>query len=168
MSAVQGTSPGDFTLDETPLLSRSTTTRGDAVRHDAEASSRSWRTASLLRVDARGGVAVAGDRLVLTEALDHAVRPPAEAVVLGEDADGLEGTPGTAVWALPVRELDLAEGQERAELRSVGALLDDTQAGLLTTAVAVLTWHAMARFCAVCGGSTERSEERRVGKECLL
>ncbi|GAB2924801.1 NAD(+) diphosphatase [Rhodococcus aerolatus] len=150
MTAVQGTTPGDFTLDETPLLSRSTTTRGDAVRHDAEATSRSWREASLLKVDRRMGVATAGGSLVLTDAIDHDVRPPAEAVVLGEE--GVGG--GRAVWAVPVRELELSEGQERSELRAVGALLDDTQAGLLTTAVAALTWHAMAGFCAVCGGST--------------
>jgi NAD+ diphosphatase len=152
VSAVPGTTPGDFSLDATPLLSRSTTTRADSVRTDPEDAARSWRTASLLRVDRRMGVAVVGDRLVTTEAIDHAVRPPAEAVLLGEQSDATGDT--RAVWALPVRELDLAEGQERAELRSVGALLDDTEAGLLTTAVAVLTWHAMAGFCAVCGGTT--------------
>lgn len=150
MTAVTGTTPGDFTLDDTPLLSRSTTSRDDLVRTDPERAARGWRTASLLRVDRQGAVAVRDGALVLTEAIDHEVRPPADAVLLGE----LEAGAGQAVWALPVRELTLGEGEERAELRAVGGALDDTQAGLLTTATAVLTWHAMARFCAVCGGST--------------
>ena len=38
-----------------------------------------------------------------------------------------------------------------AGLRELGSLLSDTEAGLLTTATALLTWHDAAGFCPRCG-----------------
>jgi len=43
----------------------------------------------------------------------------------------------------------------RAGLREVGTLLTDRDAGLLTHAVALANWHAVARFCSRCGALTE-------------
>lgn len=40
-------------------------------------------------------------------------------------------------------------------LREVGAELDDTEAGLLTTATALQAWHARNRRCPACGAVTE-------------
>lgn len=39
-------------------------------------------------------------------------------------------------------------------LREAGADLDDTDAGVLTTAVALANWHSRHRFCPRCGGPT--------------
>ena len=43
---------------------------------------------------------------------------------------------------------DVTDG---AGLRELGPVLSDTDAGLLTTATALLTWHAAAGFCPRCG-----------------
>jgi len=43
----------------------------------------------------------------------------------------------------------------RAGLREVGTLLTDRDAGLLTHAVALANWHAVAGFCSRCGAPTE-------------
>jgi len=46
-------------------------------------------------------------------------------------------------------------GLRRAGLREVGTLLSDRDAGLLTHAVALGNWHAVAGFCSRCGAPTE-------------
>src|SRR4029077_9405857 len=72
---------------------------------------------------------------------DAAAAAPAPlpgAVLLG-DVDGIDH------WALP------GEVQGGAGLRELGSLLSDTDAGLLVTATALLTWHAAAGFCPRCG-----------------
>ncbi|MFI7588319.1 NAD(+) diphosphatase [Spongisporangium articulatum] len=49
----------------------------------------------------------------------------------------------------------VAEGTTWAGLREAGAVLDDTGAGLLTSSVALLTWHAAHPFCAKCGARSD-------------
>ncbi len=46
-------------------------------------------------------------------------------------------------------------GLRRAGLREAGTLLTDRDAGLLTHAVALANWHAVAGFCSRCGAPTE-------------
>ena len=46
-------------------------------------------------------------------------------------------------------------GVRRAGLREAGTLLTDRDAGLLTHAVALANWHAVAGFCPRCGAPTE-------------
>ena len=46
-------------------------------------------------------------------------------------------------------------GVRRAGLRDAGVLLSDRDAGLLTHAVALANWHAVAAFCSRCGAATE-------------
>jgi NAD+ diphosphatase len=72
------------------------------------------------------------------DALKVAEAPPPGAVLLGE-VDGVDH------WAMRGH---VADG---AGLRELGALLSDTEAGLLTTATALLTWHDAAGFCPRCG-----------------
>jgi len=64
--------------------------------------------------------------------------PPPGAVLLGA-VDGIDH------WAV---RGEVADG---GGLRQFGSLLPDTDAGLLTTATALLTWHATAAFCPRCG-----------------
>jgi NAD+ diphosphatase len=50
---------------------------------------------------------------------------------------------------------DLPDNAHWAGLREVGALLDDTGAGILTASVALLAWHANHTRCARCGAETD-------------
>lgn len=47
-----------------------------------------------------------------------------------------------------------ADGRHWADLRAVGDLLDDSDAGLLTCAVAAANWHARHPRCTRCGAAT--------------
>ncbi|MEJ2579130.1 MAG: NADH pyrophosphatase zinc ribbon domain-containing protein, partial [Kineosporiaceae bacterium] len=46
-------------------------------------------------------------------------------------------------------------GRRWADLRAVGDLLDDADAGLMTCAVAVASWHTRYGHCPRCGAATE-------------
>ncbi len=137
-----------FALHETPSLSRSTVVRDELLRVDTDRLRREWPKSTVLRVDPQGRVGVRDGTLVRDPAATLGAEAPREAMLLGEDA-------GAPVWAVAVAELDLAPGEQATDLRSGGALLDDTGAGLLTTATALLRWHAHARHCSVCGGRTK-------------
>ena len=52
----------------------------------------------------------------------------------------------------PITEVD---GVELLDLRTVGGLLDDRDAGLLVHAIALANWHAAHGFCSTCGCATE-------------
>lgn len=69
---------------------------------------------------------------------------------LGVDAEG-HGYLAVAVAERP----EVSEGVRWAPLREVGALLDDTGAGIFTTAVALIAWHRFHQHCANCGAATE-------------
>lgn len=136
----------DFPIP-TPVLSR----LGDVDRSEDLRSpdriQQAWPSALVLEVDEAGRVAVrtgpAGPELDLVAATGD--RPPTAAVLLGRIVDHRRPE-GVDVWAVPGAVATPAGG-----LRELGALLSDTDAGLLTSAVAVLGWHQRARFCAQCG-----------------
>jgi NAD+ diphosphatase len=94
----------------------------------------------VLTLDGGGAVQLepATTRLQTVEAPTVADAPPPGAVLLGA-VDGVDQ------WAMRGH---VADG---AGLRELGALLSDTEAGLLTTATALLTWHDAAGFCPRCG-----------------
>jgi NAD+ diphosphatase len=48
-----------------------------------------------------------------------------------------------------------AEGVDLLDLRAVGGLLDDRDAGLLVHAIALANWHAAHGFCSKCGHPTD-------------
>jgi NAD+ diphosphatase len=50
---------------------------------------------------------------------------------------------------------DGAAGPRRSSLREAGTLLTDRDAGLMTHAVALANWHAVAGFCSRCGAPTK-------------
>ncbi|MBT0768006.1 NAD(+) diphosphatase [Kineosporia sp. J2-2] len=63
---------------------------------------------------------------------------------------------GRGYLALSVAERPtVPEGVRWAPLREVGALLDDAGAGIFTTAVALIAWHAFHTHCANCGEGTD-------------
>ncbi len=122
-----------------PALSRSGADRSEDLR-DAARILEHWPAARVMVMDPAGRVELDPDELRLhtVPAADVAAAPPPDAVLLG-------AVGGRDTWVVPGA---VASGQV---LREVGALLSDTDAGLLTTATAVLGWHAAARFCGRCG-----------------
>ncbi|AXX28191.1 NAD(+) diphosphatase [Actinosynnema pretiosum subsp. pretiosum] len=166
-----------FELVELPSLSRFTVDRSEPLRGDAERLRAGWPQAKVLVIDRKGRAKVGGrgKLLVRRPAPEFGDTPPDDAVFLGEEE-------GVAHWAVPLADDEtdvsapatrgrswfggeLGEEPEWLDLRAVGALLDDTGAGLFTSAVALFHWHRSARFCAVCGGAT-RSVKAGWAREC--
>lgn len=133
-----------FELIETPLLSRAALDRAEELRSDREALRAGWAQALLLRVNPRGQVRVTDGELVLEPASTLGDEPVPGAVFLG-----LRGT--RHVWAVRVPAMT----GELGDLRMLGHRLDESSAGLLTTAVALLNWHDRAGFSAIDGAATE-------------
>ncbi len=85
--------------------------------------------------------------------------PDGTRFLLGVDADdvayfGVNG-PIADVPAVAHGADDAGPGLRRAALREAGTLLTDRDAGLMTHAVALANWHAVAGFCSRCGAPTE-------------
>ncbi|GAB3446818.1 NAD(+) diphosphatase [Actinophytocola sediminis] len=157
-----------FGLPGLPTLSRSTVDRGEQVRADQARLAKLWTTGRVLLLDEKGRTPVAdgATRLATRPAVEMADDAPVDAWFLGE-------YDGVGHWALrratELREGVLspdsawgrwtgaasADGEQWHDLRTVGALLDDTSAGLFTTAVALASWHARAGYCARCGSAVE-------------
>jgi NAD+ diphosphatase len=138
-----------------PALSRGSVDRDAALREDEAGLAAAWERAEVLVVDA--GRALVEDhhdgdhdggrpRLVLVPAREA---PAGERLYLGTDV--ATGSPLFAVAAALPRRL----GPRPADLRAVGALLDDRDAGLLTHAVGLVNWHAAHPRCSRCGAPTE-------------
>ncbi|GGM42076.1 NADH pyrophosphatase [Longimycelium tulufanense] len=143
-----------FQLAGAPALSRSTVARDEVLRDDTERLQREWPTGRLLRIDHHGRARMAGDHgelaLTYSGTAEFGPEPVEHAVLLGEQD-------GTCYWAVRVESPD-DDGGDWADLRIAGALLNDTDAGLMTSAVALLNWHDAAGFCAVCGTPTHREK----------
>lgn len=139
-------------LLRSPALSRSTVDRMEPLRNDAHRLARCWRSALVVVVDAQGRTPVGedgagGQRLALRPATTLGDSVPPDGVLLGEQD-------GAAYWAVP-GEPAPSDESGWVDLRACGAELDDTGAGLLTTAVAVLGWHAANLFCGLDGSPTD-------------
>ncbi|WP_241385898.1 NAD(+) diphosphatase [Rhodococcus sp. CH91] len=132
-----------FALAGTPLLSRTVVDRAEELRSDEDALRAGWAAAKLLRVDRRNQVRVSDGALVLGEAADLGAEPVPGAVFLGI-------RDGHHVWAARV----LAQTGTVADLRRVGEHLDDADADLMVSAVALLNWHDNAGYSAVDGSPT--------------
>lgn len=123
-----------------PALSRGTLDRHSAERADEHWLDTVWSGARLLPLTADGQAPIRMGGLALIEATG--VRP-ADVLYLGEDTSG-------HVFA---RVVPAVEGRA-ADLRQVGADLDDRDAGILTHAVALANWHATHTHCPRCGAPT--------------
>jgi NAD+ diphosphatase len=142
----------DFQLRNVPLLSRVGADRADQLRTDVEAAAVGWAEAALLRVDSRNQVLVANGRVVLGSAAALGDKPPPEAVFLGR----IEG--GRHVWAIraaldPPEDPDVQA--DVVDLRRLGKIIDDTSSQLVSSAMALLSWHDSSRFSAVDGTPTK-------------
>ncbi|ROS40018.1 NAD(+) diphosphatase [Amycolatopsis thermoflava] len=156
-----------FTLGRLPTLSRSTVDRQETLRTNPERLRARWPDAQVmlldkqLRTPVREGEAVLATRKALT----FGEEPPADAVFLGEwqgvDYWSLPGEPEgepeiveiPGSWGVP-EEAPRVDGELWVTLRAHGDQLDDTAAGLFTTAQALRVWHRQARFCVRDGSPT--------------
>ena len=130
----------------TPALSRATVDRDAKTRDDEQALAAAWQVARVLVVE-HGRALVdeqSSPRLVLTSSSDA---PDGDRLYLGRDDDG----PVFAVVGPLPRRL----GARPLDLREVGALLDDRDAGLLVHAVGLANWHATHPRCSRCGAPTD-------------
>jgi NAD+ diphosphatase len=130
----QGRTGAPFDV-ELPTLSRGTADRDEDLRVP-ERMLAAWPAARVLRVGPTGRLAATGVRPDWQPATGREL--PDGGVLLGV-VDGVDH------WAVPDPDID------GPTLRDIGALLDDTDAGLLVSAVAVLGWHARGAFCPTCG-----------------
>lgn len=139
-----------FQLDAAPVLSRSTVDRKETLRNAAEGPAGLWASGRVLLVDPRGRTELTvEDRLVFQSATELGPHPLPHAVLLGAEN-------GVGYWALRTDSERKEHGWR--DLRTAGGLLGDTDAGLFTTAVGLLSWHERARYCAVCGAATVRAQ----------
>jgi len=130
-----------------PALSRGTANRSEDLRHPDRLAAQ-WPVSRVVIMDHAGrvelnpaGTSATAPRLRSHPAPTIGQAPPTDAVLLGS-VDGIDH------WAI---RGDVTDG---SGLRELGPVLSDTDAGLLTTATALLTWHAAAGYCPRCGEPT--------------
>lgn len=130
-----------------PPLARTTLDRAGHRRRDAAWLAAAWPGALVLVVDKSGRALVRGHHLVLLDAAATPEVPAGERLFLGIEPDG---TPVFTVSA----DLPEVEGAEAVNLRDIGHLLDDRDAGLFTVAAALINWHAVHGFSPRTGRAT--------------
>ena len=123
-----------------PALARATVDRDSATRESAEALEKAWETGEVLVVDDQGRALLDGTDLVLVGPEEA---PAGDRLYLG-------GGRYFAVRGPLPRRL----GTVAKNLRDVGHLLGDRDAGLLVHAVGLANWHATHTHCPRCGAPT--------------
>ncbi|WP_041452170.1 NAD(+) diphosphatase [Hoyosella subflava] len=136
-----------FELANTPALSRSALERAAELRDAPDVLEAGWKHAKLLLLNEQNHAFGTATRLHLLAGPDVAKAPPSNAILIAIEG---EEESGRHVWAV---RGSLPPGPVTT-LREAGSLLSPRDAGLFTTAQAVLNWHDAARYCAVCGGPT--------------
>jgi NAD+ diphosphatase len=128
-------------------MARSVLRRMADRRTDEQWLEEAWKRSRVLVVD-QGGALLRDDRLVF---LDPAQAPAGERIFLGEDELG------TAYFAVlaPVPESD---GARRATVRDAGHQLNDLEAGILITAIALSNWHGRHLYSPYDGQPTTVTE----------
>ncbi|MEV4542902.1 NAD(+) diphosphatase [Micromonospora echinaurantiaca] len=143
--------------EATPPLARSTLDRAAHRRTDPEWLARAWSQARVLLLDStnEGRALVRADVtppvLVLLGSDDVPPTAGVAPMFLGVEPDGV---PVFAVDA----PLPAVPGARAAHLREVGHLLGDRDAGLFTTALALVNWHLRHRYSSASGHRTEVDE----------
>ncbi|GGM31850.1 NAD(+) diphosphatase [Micromonospora yangpuensis] len=142
---------------EPPPLARTTLDRAAHRRTDKQWLAEAWPRSRVLVLDsaADGRALVSGDPPQLVLLTPDDLPPTANGQVsplfLGVEPDGV------AVFAVDAPLPDLA-GTRPVNLRDVGHLLADRDAGILTTAVALTNWHLRHGYSSTTGRPTEPDE----------
>ncbi|MFR9776709.1 NAD(+) diphosphatase [Micromonospora sp. MS34] len=140
-----------------PPLARATLNRAAHRRTDPDWLAEAWERARVLVLDSAddGRALVRGEaappELVLIGSGELPAVPRSVPMFLGVEPDGV---PVFAVDS-PLPELP---DTRRANLREVGHLLVDRDAGLFTTALALLNWHVRHGYSSVTGHRTQVDE----------
>lgn len=135
------------------MLVRGGVERSTALRSDDGWLAQAWAGPATRVLVIEDGQALArfDDSLAELVFVSPAQAPEGVRFLLGVDADEVAyfgvGAP------LPGPGADASV--RRAGLRDAGPLLTDRDAGLLTHAVALANWHAVATYCSRCGSLTE-------------
>lgn len=124
---------------EIPTLSRGRVSLSTEHELTSERIAGAWPAARVLRVRQDTVAVDAADPERPDWSAVPTPEPPDDAILLGA-VDGIDH------FAVPAPDL-----QDGRSLRELGSLVGDADAGLLTTAVALIGWHARARFCPICG-----------------
>ncbi|HUJ05891.1 MAG TPA: NAD(+) diphosphatase [Streptosporangiaceae bacterium] len=133
-------------------LTRHEVERSTARRTDDGWLARAWadpRTRVLVIEDGQA-LARIGDGAAELAFVSPAAAPDGTRFLLGVDADEVAYFGVAGPLPDPAGDPDL----RRAGLRETGTLLCDRDAGLLTHAVALANWHAVAGHCSRCGSPT--------------
>lgn len=154
-----------FQLGALPTLARSTVDRDETLRSDPDRLRARWADARVVVVDDNGRTPVRHDETTLATRKAQAFgdEPVDDALFLGrhDDVDywTVPGNPEDSGEQVRLRgswgfweEAPSVDGELWLDLRGQGDLLDDTSAGLFTTALALRRWHRRAAFCSRCGG----------------
>lgn len=151
MSSPDHLSPADRALLGALSLARGTIDKCSDKRENPAWVKRAWtdpRTQVLLVFGGQSPVFMsdAGPHLAL---IDSAGAPhDAERTLLGVED-------GVAYFAVMSDAIDFSDEVTWCDLRSVGADLDDRDAGLMVTAVGLENWHRAHPMCSRCGTPTE-------------
>ena len=147
-----------------PQLTRHEVERATALRTDQDWLAKAWADPATRVLVVHDGQVVAriGDGAAELVFVSPEQAPDGDRFLLGVDS-------GDVVYFGVCGPLNTAEGAargaaaghdgevtiRRAGLRDAGVLLSDRDAGLLTHAVALGNWHAVAGHCSRCGAPTE-------------
>jgi NAD+ diphosphatase len=141
--------------------------RQEGLRNNPDRLRARWPNARVVLLSDTGRTPVReGENTLATrKALSFGDTPPDDVVFLGaaNDVDywSLPGSPEGDPVTVKMRgswgfteEVPQVDGEIWVDLRSYGDLLDDTSAGLFTTAQALRNWRRQAHFCTRDGGPT--------------
>jgi NAD+ diphosphatase len=156
-----------------PELTRHEVERATALRTDQDWLAKAWDHPATRVLVVQDGKALAriGDGTAELVFVSPAQAPDGDRFLLGVDADGVAyfGVGGPVSDAYPGAgggaEADGEAALRRTGLREAGTLLGDRDAGLLTHAVALANWHAVAGHCSRCGAPT-RPETAGHSRRC--
>jgi NAD+ diphosphatase len=134
-------------------LTRHGVERSTSLRTDEEWLAKAWSDPGTRVLVIEDGQAPAriGDGAAELVFVSPDRAPEGTRLLLGVDSDGVAyfGVGG------PITADNDDPSVRRAGLREAGTLLTDRDAGLMTHAVALANWHAVAGFCSRCGAPTK-------------
>jgi NAD+ diphosphatase len=133
--------------DDVPLLSRAGFDRAAHHRGDAQWLADAWPGARVLALSPKSATPVAADgtlHLAWRSADDLAADVPRRFLGLAE---------GVAYFTVTIEPV----GGDWLTLRDIGPSMDDLEAGLFTSAVALEQWHQRHTHCPLCGTPTLES-----------
>jgi NAD+ diphosphatase len=130
---------------DAPLLARAVYDRAAHLRDDADWLDQAWTRARVLVVSSKSATPAADGHL--------AFRTPAE-VPVGAPRRFLGVAGDIPYFAATVERDAIRDIGEWSTLRDLGPAVDDLQAGLLTSAIALEQWHQRHTHCPLCGTPT--------------